>query len=163
MLSTVIDGLKTFIDSIGGAKGALLILGTLMTKIFSNDIAKGINNIISNVRILTGAAQQEIADVRKEAKDIAMSMTKDSGSAHVDAMRQSLKTTYTLQEELRQSAKFMSEEQLTVAENAMKTAQSYNEIAISAGKAADEAHRIYNEQLKITNKTSGQFAADKLE
>jgi hypothetical protein len=45
----------------------------------------------------------------------------------------------------------------------MKTAQSYNEIAISAGKAADEAHRIYNEQLKVTNKTSGQFAADKLE
>jgi hypothetical protein len=110
MLSTVIDGLKSFIDSIGGAKGALLLLGSLMTKIFANDISKGINNAISNMRIFTGAAQQEIADARKEAKDIAMSMTKDSGSAHVDAMRQSLETTYTLQEELRQSAKLMSDD-----------------------------------------------------
>ena len=42
------------------------------------------------------------------AKDIAISMTKDLDSRHIDAMRQALETTYSAQEKLRQSAKFMS-------------------------------------------------------
>lgn len=163
LLAKLISGVDKFVDSIGGAKGVLLLFGSIMSKVFANDIAKGINNSIDNIRILSGTANKEIAETQKAAKDIALEMTKDLDSKHIEAMRQALETTYTAQEELRQSAKFMSADQLAVAESAMETAKSYNEIAIAAGKAADETRRAYEEQTKEITVNQGAIAAQRLD
>jgi hypothetical protein len=45
-LSTAIGGIGNFIDSIGGVKGVLLLLGSIITRVFSNEISTGINNAI---------------------------------------------------------------------------------------------------------------------
>ena len=159
----LINGVDIFVDSIGGAKGTLLLFGSIMTKMFSDDIAKGINNAIANIRILSGVAQEEISESQKAAKNIAINMTKDMDSDQITAMRQAIETTYSAQEQLRKSAKMMSADQLNVAESAIKTAQSYNEIAIAAGKAADESRRAYEEQSKKFTSSQGTRAANRLD
>ena len=161
-LTVVIGGIGDFIDSIGGVKGVLLLLSTIITRVFSNEISTGINNAIQNMRVFSGVTQTETAKIKQSARDIALSMTKDMDSVEIDVMRQALSSTYENQEKLRQSAKSMSADQLTVVENVLKTAQSYNEMAISLGKAADEARRLYEEQLKSANASVGQNANNQL-
>ena len=161
-IADTINLIKSFIDSIGGAKGALLLIGSIVTRVFSGEISKGINNAIDNLKIFSGAANKEIAKTQQVAKDIAMNMTKDMSSKEIDAMRQSLETTYTAQEQLRNSAKSMSVDQLATAQTALQIAESYNQIAIEAGRAADEAQRAYEQKLQEASLTSGQAGVDKL-
>lgn len=145
-LTVVIGGISDFIDSIGGVKGVLLLLSTIITRVFSNEIANGINNAIQNMRVFSGVTNTESMKIKQSAKDIALAMTKDMDSSEIMAMRQALESTYDSQEKLRQSAKKMSADQIAVAESALKVAQTYNEQAIAAGKAADKARELREQQ-----------------
>ena len=161
-LTVVIGGISDFIDSIGGVKGVLLLLGSIITKVFSNEISTGINNAIQNMRIFSGVTQTETAKIKQSARDIALAMTKDMDSIEIDAMRQSLSTTYESQEKLQKLSKRMSADQLAAAEAALKVAQSYNDQAIAAGKAADAANRLRESQKTEASATYGTGASKNL-
>jgi phenylalanyl-tRNA synthetase beta subunit len=118
----IIDTVGKFADSIGGVKGVLLLLGNIATKIFGTEISNGINNMIQNIRNASGVAQQESSKLREKARDIALSMTKDMSSHEIDALRQSVSTTYEAQEKLLAQSKTMSKGQLEVAQNALRVA-----------------------------------------
>ena len=161
-LSSAIGGIGNFIDSIGGVKGVLLLLGSIITRVFSNEISTGINNAIQNMRIFSGVTQTETAKIKQSARDIALAMTKDMDSIEIDAMRQSLSTTYESQEKLQKLSKRMSADQLAAAEAALKVAQSYNDQAIAAGKAADAANRLRESQKAESSTAYGAGASKTL-
>ena len=161
-LTAVIGGLGQFIDSAGGVKGVLLLLGSVVMRVFNTEISNGINNAIQNFRIFSGITQTETAQIKKAAHDMALSMTRDMDSFETTAMRQSLEKTYEAQDRLAKLAKTMSAEQLANAESALQVAQSYNEQAIAAGRAADAALKLREQQAANSRNTYGSGAVTRL-
>lgn len=152
--SKLLDGVSAVIDSMGGLKGIIGLAGIMLTKYFGADLTQGINNALSNFRIFTGVAQEDMAALKKEAYESAMAMTEGlSDSPGIQSLRESLKNTYTLQNDLTNAVKRMSPEQRAVAEEALKTAQYYNDIAVEAGLAAEKAEELYVNSLKATEVT----------
>jgi hypothetical protein len=97
MFSTVLQGVSSVINAMGGIKGVLGAVGLIITKIYGSDLANGINNALTNFKMFTGVAQQEMGKVKKEAYDAAMSLTEGfKDSAGVQSLRESLQNTYTL-------------------------------------------------------------------
>ena len=154
--SGLLNGVSAIIDAMGGLKGVMGLAGMMLLKYFGSDLTQGINNALSNFRIFTGAAQEDMAALKKEAYDAAMAMTEGlSDSPGIQSLRESLKNTYTLQNNLTDAVKKMSPEQRAVAEEALKTAQHYNDIAVEAGLAAEKAEELYINSLKATEATRG--------
>ena len=152
--SKLLSGVSSIIDAMGGLKGVLGLVGMMVLKAFGPDLTQGINNALSNFRIFTGAAQADLQSLKKEAYDAAMSMTEGlSDAPGIQNLRESLKNTYTLQNQLTDAVRRMSPEQRAVAEEALKTAQHYNDIAVEAGLAAEKAEELYQNSLKAGQAT----------
>jgi hypothetical protein len=50
----VLNVLADFVDSMNGLPGILTLVASIMTRVFSNQIAESINNIAFGVKSLTG-------------------------------------------------------------------------------------------------------------
>ena len=152
--------IKQVMDAAGGIKGVLAGIGLIVTTVFKEQMATSINNSLHNFKIFSGVATQEMNKVKKEAYDMAMSMTaglKDDPS--VSALRQSLTTTYDLQLKFNSAVKAMSPEQAAVAREAMKTAENYSQMAIELAEAVVHSEELLANQNKIANAKMGQKAA----
>lgn len=69
-LTTVLDLMNQFVNAIGGGTTALIGLGAVATKVFSNNIASGLNNFISN---------RELDRQRKNNQFNAQNILEDNG------------------------------------------------------------------------------------
>jgi hypothetical protein len=76
----LIDGIKTFIDSLGGIKGVLLAVGSIVTNVFSKQIGKGIENAIHNMKMLTKAGRESEFKLKEKANETLIQGYKDSGT-----------------------------------------------------------------------------------
>jgi len=49
-----------FIDSMGGLKGAISIVGTALLSVFNKDIATNIDNMIYSISMMTSAGRAKV-------------------------------------------------------------------------------------------------------
>ena len=85
--SGLLDAVNLFIDAIGGLKGLLPLISTLLFKAFGDDLANSINRVFYNIKLGSEKGRKEIYDLRKEAAQSLRDMYDDgtaSGSAMVD-------------------------------------------------------------------------------
>lgn len=81
----LLDGVKLFIDSLGGVKGVLLAVGSIVTNIFSKQIGQSIDNFVYNMKMrLPGAAEAALAQ-KKAANQLLIDSYKDSGDPNAQA------------------------------------------------------------------------------
>ncbi|HAU85151.1 MAG TPA: phage tail tape measure protein, partial [Lachnospiraceae bacterium] len=90
-LTNVVDLMNQFIDSIGGGSTALTGLGAVATRVFSNAMARGINNTISNMT----ASRQKKDNQREMAENglASMGLTSVKGKSNkefVDVVQNNL-------------------------------------------------------------------------
>lgn len=155
-ISHMVDTIKILIDSMGGVKGVVAGLGLALTTVFKNNITDGINNALHNFRNFTGVSKKELESLQTEAYEYAQAMTAGlSDSPGVQAQRDHLSRTYSMQKELQTMTKGMSDEQMKVAKAAYDTAQAYSEAAMQAGQMADEAERANVAQRDASSKKYG--------
>lgn len=75
LFSTLINGVETFVDSIGGGGTALLLLGSIATKVFSKNIAENLFPIIKGMKDAkanTAALKGDIENTKDWGKSQAM-------------------------------------------------------------------------------------------
>lgn len=66
-IAAAINGLDTFIDSIGGLPGALALIGSIGTKVFRKQLANGIKFAGENLFSLIGASKEYYNSIKKNA------------------------------------------------------------------------------------------------
>lgn len=163
MLEKTLTTVDKMIDSFGGIKGVLGLVGVLVTKIFSNQISQGINNALHNFQVFTGAAEHGMNRLQQEARDYAKSMTEGLiDSPAVQAQRNHLENTFTIQEKLKQSVRGLTEEQIKASEAVADTAKRYSKMAMEAGQAVEKVQELTQAQLKSSQDKVGKGAAKKL-
>ena len=163
MLEKTLTTIDKMIDAFGGIKGVLGLVGVLVTKIFSNQISQGINNALHNFQVFTGAAEHGMNRLQQEARDYAKSMTEGLiDSPAVQAQRDYLENTFTIQEKLKHSVKGLTEEQIKASEAVADTAKRYSKMAMEAGQAVEKVQELTQAQLKSSQDKVGKGAAKKL-
>jgi hypothetical protein len=87
----LIDGVKSFIDGLGGIKGVLLAVGSIVTNVFSKQIGQGIENAIHNIKMLTKTGRESEFKLKEEANETLIQGYRDndtvSGSYSAEAYR----------------------------------------------------------------------------
>ena len=78
-LASVLDLTSKFIDSIGGLKGVLPLIGGLMLKAFGPQVADSLDNLVQRIKLKTKSGQAEILKLRKDANKALSEQAIDSG------------------------------------------------------------------------------------
>ena len=95
----IITGFGDIIDAVGGLRGVLPIVMSLMSKTFGDDIANSIDRIAYNIKLSSKTGREEILDLRKKVIEATREIYDDGspeGAARVELGKQSA----TLQEKL---------------------------------------------------------------
>ena len=77
-LANVLDLTSKFVDSIGGLKGVLPLIGGLMLKAFGPQIADSLDNLVQRIKLKTKSGQAEILKLRKDANKALREQAVDS-------------------------------------------------------------------------------------
>ena len=136
------------VDSLGGLPGILSVVATLVTKIFSKQLETSIDNMVYGFNSLSGAnlknSKETKEEYAKEAEKISFNDASDEGAAIGVGMQQQT----ALQKELLANESKLSEAEKQRIQNLMDIHQLYVDQAAAAGKAADAARKVVQEQNK---------------
>jgi hypothetical protein len=64
-LEKLLTFVDNFVESIGGAKGVLTALGSILLNTFSGQAAKGLENMVYNFKSFVGVAGQEAMTMKQ--------------------------------------------------------------------------------------------------
>ena len=106
----ILVGVDKLIDSMGGLAGILPGIGVLLTKMYGESMAKGINNMIFNVERNTEAFKQQQAILRQNAFDELMAINANAGTELGEEKINSIKIQTQLQKELYDAAQKLTAE-----------------------------------------------------
>jgi len=160
---TLLDGFKEileyvdhFIDALGGLKGVLSVVGTLLIKSFSNEIASKIDNIGMAIRRTAGGESASAIAMKKKAVGLTANMGSDSDTNEGMAMNEAYNARQQAQTLMLNNANRLSEAEKSTLQILMDGNKALGEQVILQGKLADEAAREADNQersLKLKHKT----------
>ena len=144
-ISGIINLFDNIISGVGGAGGALLTFGGVLTKVFSRQITEGIQNVGYSISMMTSAGRKKISNERTKFLENAMvSLDKDNVkalgheyeySARQSAIRQSLGLSY----DYAKKGDKLSETQLLQYNMQKKSLEALQQDSIQAGINYDAA------------------------
>lgn len=138
------------IDSMGGLRGVILLVGNALTTVFSKEIAGEINRLAGNIRIMTGAAKENSTQLKQDASNQIRKMTNDSvDNSTGEAMNTVYSTQANLQDQLIAKADQLSAERKKELQGLLDINSALGQEVILAGKAADAAKRQVKSQQDI--------------
>lgn len=130
-LSTALDLLGDFVDSLGDAQTIMLGIASIAGKAFKGQIAGGISNIMTNVQ------KRGVANKNQEANDIALQAFNKNRDALTDEQKNAVDTVM----DSRSLSKYMNEDQR--AEQ-----QRRNDAYINSAKEYTAAQAAYDDKMK---------------
>ena len=161
-LEKTLSFLDKFIDNIGGLKGVLLTLGSVLTSVFSAQIQTSINNMVSSIAMMTPKGQKSAESLRAQANKELMVMANNATNSKTNsqqgtAMSETYKNQSVLQQVLLDNAKHMTEEEQKRAQIILDINRKLGEEAIQMGKTADESERnLKNLERSLINEAKRQ-------
>ena len=133
----LLEFINNLIDGLGGLRGVLFALGTIVTKVFSQQMSQGLTNLAYNLQMITESGRKKI---RKEKSDFiaeaASNMAKNADVGEVGYDQQIAAKLYeqqlTRQQELIDNADKMSEIELETTKRLMDQLKLRDELAIKS-------------------------------
>lgn len=149
LLEDILGGFSHLIDVMGGLPGILTSIGAIATKVFGNQISNSINNLIYNIGVFTGAAEDSANVLREEMKGAIDVFNKglESGSSkglEGEVLKQEIDRTYELQTKVSS----LTEEQRQYAQELIKIETQYGKNAVAAQQAAEAASQAQGSQAR---------------
>ena len=151
-IADVVDGVKIFIDSLGGVKGLLLAIGSVVTNVFSKQIAQSLQNAAFSLKGLfnpNAILEQEMAQ-KKKANELLVSGLKDQGTTSSGYSAQAYKALGENQLSYIQNAERMSEEEKAINQLLLDRNRTLADNAIKAGEELEQVeNRITAERNSL--------------
>jgi len=85
-LSNVLTGVNSFIQNLGGVKGALMNIGTIALNVFDKQMTQSLDNLIHNVKLTFGVTEKEMKTLQTEATSLLTTTVGTTGTAGGSAM-----------------------------------------------------------------------------
>jgi hypothetical protein len=131
----LLQGVDALIDGMGGLSGVLGVVGAVITTVFADNLAKGIQNAVYNFKVFTGQAQDDADALAMKFKEVADQMGQDLQSPTATAEVGVLKDQIDFALKLRQASD-------SITEANKQQLLSLNEITKQYGEAYVEAVKL---------------------
>ena len=163
-LTAALDLMNQFVDAIGGGTTALTGLGAVATRVFSNNIASGLSNFVSN-RDKQSLARQNRQNALSNLQDLGLDTSStdsrvqdlinftEQGLAHADQMSEDQRISYNKQVE--RSVNLLNQ-QLELESKLVGQAQLLNLAAAEYNNTTDKLSD-YGDLYNIPFDEKGQF------
>ena len=158
--SAVLDTIGNITDAFGGVKGILLIISSLITKIFHKEIVDKMHNLAYSVKRLTPSGRQAEQRKKEEAWAAAAELKSFTTGNERVAEAKVLEQEVSLQRKLLENAENLTEHELKQYQIRMDTVRALQEQAKAQSKIADEEKKKHQEQLDGIRRTAKQAAQD---
>lgn len=112
----VLKIIKSTINSLGGVKGLLLVIGNTILNTFGNQIAKGLQNTVYHFQMLTKAGNEAVQSQRNAANQALQNMFAQDQTPTNVAMGNAYAASAQVQQAYLDNAKQMTEEQRSIAQ-----------------------------------------------
>ena len=146
----IIDGVKTFIDGMGGIKGVLLAIGGIITNVFSKQISESIQNAIYNMKMFTKKGQEAQLAFKKQANEQLIQGYKDSGTTSGGQSAEAYSALARNQLAYLDNVEKMSQEEQQINQILMDRNRTLADEAIAAGKVLEKVEdRIKKERSSL--------------
>lgn len=160
----MINYTKEFINSLGGLKGILTVVGTLLLSTFSTQIADRLSLIGNSIAAVTPRGRARLEAERDRFTDEAIKSYRDGsyeGELQADAAAASIQAARTVEK----FNKTATEDQKVIAELQRQRAEKAAEEAIRQGEITKELEKQSNQLIRnqLTNQTeSSDYDLDSL-
>lgn len=144
----VIDKIGVTIESLGGVKGTLLTIGTIVTKVFSKQIGQSINDAIFSLRNLTKSGRNSWLDLKKQANQALIDQYRDQGGEENAYKADIYASLGKNQLDYIALADQMSQEEQAINQLLMDRNKQQADIAIKKAEELKIAQQQYKEEKK---------------
>ena len=149
-ISTLLDGVNGFIKGMGGVKGLLLSLGSIVTRVFSKQIAESFSNLIFNIKGLTSTGRSKLEDMKKEANKLTIEGYMDTGGTSGDYTVQAYKLISQNQLDYLRNVDNMSEEEQKINQILMDRNRLLADSVVKRGEGLEKLEKqIADEQTSL--------------
>lgn len=136
LISNVIDGL-------GGLKGILLLIGSIFMQQYAKEMPVFMSKMISNIQILTGAAEKQRQSMLSNLTNIVSGM--DGGdSKGLSAQITGMQKVSEMYQELALKRKTLSSAEIEAYEQKIKDVEMYSQMAEAIGIEVDKLNEEAN-------------------
>ena len=165
-----IEKILTFVDRLiegmGGLQGVLMTLGTVLTKVFSQQLATGLTKTVENIKLNTKKGHQAMVDERADSiKNMANIMAKMSSEGEGDpafgAIADAHERQLNAQVKLIDNQERMNELEIMHTKQLMDQAKLRDEAAIEATKTLEQKKAELAAAGDDIRTTYAQHARDK--
>lgn len=152
IISPLLEGTADVIDSMGGLKGILITVSTLMTKVYGDKIAQSMRDMATSLGFITGQEQLRARLLQQEA----VSLLREQKIAQSEYKSQDIGLQLK-DVEIRQQANLemdrLTEYQATILQNDLEHLDVLEKQASYYLQNADAAERQYNSSKSIISNT----------
>ena len=161
--------INNLIEGLGGLKGVLFALGSVVTKVFSQQLSQGLTNLAYNLKMSTESGrkqvQQEKSDFIKDAAD-KMAKAANTGEAGYDEGEAAKVYEQQLlrQQELIDKADKMSEIEKATVQSLMDQLKLRGELRMEAARSYEQSKQHLSDQADLLYRRAakkGDGALDK--
>lgn len=149
--ANLIDGIKVFIDSLGGVKGILLAIGSIATSIFSKQITKSIGDAIYSIKgfIAPKKVLEKELETKERTNDLLIKGEKDKANTSGAQNAEIQKALGQQQKAYIENVSRMSEEEKQINQILM----DQNQLLADAARQAGENVQNAEEQIALEEKS----------
>lgn len=159
LLADFIGLVENLIDGLGGMPGLLALIGTALTRVFSTQMANGINNMAYNIRSMTKTGKAENAKLQQEFSEGAAA---EYGTAGMKGQQGVLaKEEASSQFAFIKNKGKMNEMQRQSLELRLKELNAQKQTLNAEIEETKSLERQAQVQKKITKEITGQSLADR--
>lgn len=127
------EGLGEFLDNIGGMKTVLLLLGSIITQVFNQQIANGLTKVGYNIFSMTKKGKQELETLKTAGFDMLKSLSNSEGiNAIYDKMAE-------FEQKIIEAKKRATEAEKQHYDQVLQTGRALFDQALASQKIADAA------------------------
>lgn len=137
-----LDGVNAFINGLGGAKGILLTIGSLVTSILAHKISGSIQTMIHNVKMQFPNVREKEIQSKTDATKVLVSGLKDLDTSSGRTMADVYERLGNVQSKYTEQVEHMSEEEQYVNKILMDRERILSDNAILASENVEKAEAL---------------------
>ena len=146
ILSDILDQVDNLLKGFGGFPGIITLAGSIITKVFNNQIANAIDNIGSKLTNMTEAGRMKsFIKHQEELSKVINSQVKDNNTL-TDSQRKQIEYTQNV---------------MSMNQRLARASQDMSETQVAAAQAAIDAYKKESDQI-VATVASAEQASDKL-
>ena len=140
-LSKILDQINNLIKGMGGVKGVVITLGTVLTTVFNQQITSSLKNLSYNLQMMTKTGQQKLIEIQRNSQTLMSKMGSDKGTIGGGIIGDAYAKEASAQKQLLSISEKLSKAEQETANALMRQVQLRTDQQVSAGQNASIAQQ----------------------